>query len=86
MANDIINAKSGPIKNGTLLIKSKYIKNIGTVSEKFENFNTYNKYVKNTPTITDMQSKFDNRFDDPSYYYGGGGGTDGGDVGNVLGV
>lgn len=40
-------------------------------------------------TIESIQSKFDDRFDNPSYYYGGGGGTDGGDVGedvDVLGV
>lgn len=33
-------------------------------------------------TIESIESKFDNRFDDPSYYYGGGC-TDGGDVGDV---
>lgn len=30
-------------------------------------------------TISAVQSKFDNRFDDPSYYFGSGG-VDGGDV------
>jgi hypothetical protein len=28
----------------------------------------YNRYVKNTPTINDIESKYDNRFDDISYY------------------
>lgn len=40
-------------------------------------------------TIESIESKFDNRFDDPSYYYGGGTGgiVDDGDVGgDVLGV
>lgn len=37
-------------------------------------------------TIGNIESKFDNRFDDPSYYYGGGSGADGGDVGDVIGV
>lgn len=39
-------------------------------------------------TIGEIQEKFDNRFDNPSYYHGGGGGsTDGGFYGeNVLGV
>lgn len=45
-------------------------------------------------TIQSIESKFDDRFDDPSYYYGGSGGgtdggTDGGDIGgdgDVLGV
>ena len=26
--------------------------------------------IKNSPTITDIENKYDNRFDDPSYYYG----------------
>jgi hypothetical protein len=39
----------------------------------------YNRYVKNTPIIADIQNKYDNRFDDPSYYYGTGN-VDGGDV------
>lgn len=30
----------------------------------------YNRYVQEYPTITDIQDKYDNRFDDPSYYYG----------------
>lgn len=30
-------------------------------------------------TIANIENKFDNRFDNPSYYYGGGG-ADGGDV------
>ena len=34
-------------------------------------------------TIENIQNKFDNRFDDPSYYYGGGGSNpDGGNVGS----
>jgi hypothetical protein len=33
---------------------------------------TYNYYVKNTPTLTNIQSKYIDRFDDPSYYYGNG--------------
>jgi len=37
-------------------------------------------------TISNIQNKFAERFDDPSYYYGGGD-VDGGDVGgDVLGV
>jgi len=35
-------------------------------------------YYSNNLTIENIQSKYDNRFDDPSYYYGGG--ADGGDV------
>ena len=31
-------------------------------------------------TIENIESKFDERFDNPSYYYGGGYGVDGGDV------
>ena len=40
---------------------------------------TYNRYVQQYPTIADIQDKYDNRFDDPSYYHGGGN-VDGGDV------
>jgi hypothetical protein len=40
----------------------------------------YNRYVQEYPVIADIQDKYDNRFDDPSYYYGGGGNVDGGDV------
>lgn len=63
MAIDIQKAVSGQaIKNGTLLVSCT---NTGE-------FSTINTYVKNTPVIGDIQSKFDNRFDDPSYYYGSG--------------
>lgn len=37
-------------------------------------------------TIANIESKFDHRFDDPSYYYGGSGDVNGGDVSmDVLG-
>lgn len=72
MVNDIMLAINGqPIKNGTLLVQCK--------RTGFTNKDLYNQYVLNTPTITNIEAKFDNRFDDPSYYYGGGG-VDGGDV------
>lgn len=71
MANDINKAISAnPIKNGTLLVSCT----------KTGEYSTLETYVKNSPTITDIENKYDNRFDDPSYYYGGGGG------GDVLGV
>lgn len=61
MANDIALAKSSlPIKNGSVAVtcsKTGYSSKLNT-------------YVKNTPDIVSIQSKFDNRFDDPSYYYG----------------
>ena len=31
---------------------------------------TYDRYVQEYPTITDIQDKYDQRFDNPSYYYG----------------
>lgn len=39
-------------------------------------------------TIENIESKYEDRFDDPSYYYGGVGVVDDGDVGggDVLGV
>jgi len=71
MANDITLAiGSNPIKNGTLLVQCKVT--------GFSVNDTYNQYVKNTPLLSEIESKYDNRFDDPSYYYGGG--ADGGDV------
>lgn len=73
MANDITKAISAnPLKNGTSLVSC-------TITGEYSILNTS---VKNTPTITDIQSKYDNRFDNPSYYYGGSGGIDG----DVLGV
>ena len=71
MANDITLAiGSNPIKNGTLLVQCKVT--------GFSANDTYNQYVKNTPLLSEIESKYDNRFDDPSYYYGGG--ADGGEV------
>lgn len=65
MANDIAKSiNDNNIKNGTTVVSAttgKYI--------------TYNRYVKNTPIISDIESKYDNRFDDPSYYYGIGNAT-----------
>lgn len=77
MANDIMLAKSGPIKNGTMIHSCNLF---GTIVAT-------NTYVTNSPTISEIEAKYDDRFDNPSYYYGGGGGADGGDVGgDVLGV
>lgn len=71
MANDINKAISAnEIKNGSMVVscgRTGFPNSPGSI--------VYNKYVKNTPTITDIQSKFDNRFDDPSYYYGIGNNT-----------
>lgn len=61
MAADIIRANSSnPIKNGTLIVTTTFT---GYYSKS-------DLYVKNTPTISDIENKFDDRFDDPSYYYG----------------
>ena len=61
MANDITKAISAnPLKNGTALVSC-------TITGEYSSLNTY---VQNTPTITDIQSKYDERFDDPAYYYG----------------
>lgn len=68
MANDINKAISAnPIKNGTTVVSTK----ITGLSSK----DVYNQYVLNTPTITDIENKYDNRFDDPAYYYGLGNAT-----------
>jgi len=61
MANDIIKSKSGEaIKNGTIVTTCSFT----------GNYKTINSYVNNSPVITDIQSKYDEKFDDPSYYYG----------------
>jgi len=63
MANDIAKAISGNnIKNGSIVTNTLFT----------GQYKTYNYYVKNTPTLTDIQAKYTDRFDDPSYYYGNG--------------
>jgi len=66
MANDIAEAiQANEIKNGTLVV---------TTTKTGQN-SKINTYVKNTPTISDIENKYDERFDDPSYYYGIGNAT-----------
>lgn len=61
MANDIQVAVSGNlIKNGTSVISC-------TRTGEYAVLNTY---VKNTPAIADIESKYDSRFDEPRYYSG----------------
>lgn len=61
MANNITTAISANVvKNGTVIVSCT----------KTGEYSVLNTYVKNTPTISDIQSKYDERFDDPSYYYG----------------
>jgi hypothetical protein len=63
MANDITKAISGnDIKNGSCVV--------GCRVTGFTSNDVLNTSVKNTPTISSIESKFDNRFDDPAYYYG----------------
>lgn len=61
MANDIAKAVSSKdINNGNLI---NYCSKTGIIK--------YNDaYTKHTPTLNDIENKYDNRFDDPSYYYG----------------
>jgi hypothetical protein len=60
MSIDIQNAVSGVvIKNGTVLVsttKGKYI--------------TLDTYVKNKPSIDEIENKYDNRLDKVRYYTG----------------
>ena len=61
MANDIQAAISGePVKNGTALVSCT----------RTGEYSTIETYVKNSPTISDIQSKYDARFDEPRYYSG----------------
>jgi len=59
MATDIelINT-SNPIKNGTTITTCSFT----------GNYNTINTYVNNKPEIIDIESKYDELFDDITYY------------------
>ena len=60
MANDITLANSGEaIKHGTVVIAPSPFTN----SFQYQNVNVYNK-----PVISDIEAKYDNRFDDITYY------------------
>lgn len=60
MANDIQTCISANnIKNSTILV--------ATCAKNGAN-QTINTYVSNKPTISDIESKYDNRFDDVDYY------------------
>lgn len=59
MANDINKAiVANPIKNGTTVVTCL---NTGEYS-------TLDTYVVNIPTISDIQDKYEDRFDDTTYY------------------
>lgn len=61
MANDIQLAVSGVvIKNGTSVV---------TCSRTGE-YAVLDTYVSNKPTISDIEAKYDARFDEPRYYAG----------------
>ncbi len=53
MAYDIQAAISGnPVKNGTTIVTTTFT----------GEYSTIDTYVKNSPTITDLENKYDNRF------------------------
>jgi hypothetical protein len=54
-----------PIKNGTSIV----------TCNKTGNYSTINSYVSNRPELDTFKSKYQDRFDDPSYYYGIGNNT-----------
>lgn len=60
MANDIGLSKSGEaIKHGALVVAPSPFTN---------SFQTNNTNVYNKPVISDIENKYDNKFDDISYY------------------
>jgi hypothetical protein len=66
MAIDIIALNSGNnIKNGSIVVQT------GGVSYQ-SGVQAINSYSSNIPNISNIESEYTNRFDDPSYYYGGG--------------
>jgi hypothetical protein len=61
MANDIQAAVSGVVvKNGTTIVSCT----------RTGEYSTIDTYVQNKPTIADIESKYDARFDEPRYYSG----------------
>jgi hypothetical protein len=59
MANDIQAAVSGVVvKNGTVVVGTTFT----------GEYSTLDTVVKNNPTISDIENKYDNRFDDITYY------------------
>lgn len=53
MTNDISLAKSSnAVKNGTSV----------SACQRTGQYNTYNQYVKNTPSFDDIKNKYNNRF------------------------
>ena len=59
MATDISKAISAnPVKNGSVVTNTLF-----TGYSK-----TYNYYVKNTPTMTSIENKYDDKLDDIVYY------------------
>lgn len=61
MASDIIKSRSDlDIKNGTAIVSS-------TVTGRY---GVNNNSVLTKPIISDIETKYDTRYDDPSYYYG----------------
>jgi len=59
MANDIQKSISAnPIKHGTAVVSCTFTGEYGTL----------NTVVQNIPTISDIENKYDNRFDDITYY------------------
>lgn len=69
MANDIQAAISGVVvKNGTSVVTCSWT----------GEYSTLNTAVLNTPTIADIENKYDNRFEDVTYYTIG--------SGNIIGT
>lgn len=71
MSIDIMKSKSVlPINHGSVVVSispNRFIYN--------------NLYSQNYPSISDIETKYQTRFDNPSYYYGGGiGSVDGGSL------
>lgn len=70
MTNDIIlSLSSNEIRNGSVITNCRPNGSFFVRSER----------AVTKPLIAEIENKYDNRFDDPSYYYGGGN-VDGGDV------
>lgn len=77
MAIDIILSKNTlPIHNGSIVVICSATGFYGKITED----------ALSIPVIENIESKYDNRFDDVNYYMGGGSSDGGYYTGDVLGV
>lgn len=64
-AVDFVVAKAGqPVKNGSVVLNQP----LAAYGNATASGATQNSYVSNSPTMSDIQGKYIEHFDDPTYY------------------